>query len=361
LRLFFNPSTAAGRSHRSQPVGLFAIYQPSHLIPQSPNHHRHLMSAAPYNPWLHRLAVLTACLALLPIVMGALVTTKGAGMAFPDWPTSDGHGMFAYPWWQSVGDKFLEHGHRLAGIVIGIASIVQCVTFAVAEGRTWVKGLALLALIAIIAQGVLGGQRVLLDARGLAFVHGSFAALVFALLSAIALVTSRGWNNPGEVSPAAPLSRLRALAIAAAICVFMQYVLGGLLRHQGKVLYEHLGFAFVAAAMVIWLAMAAAASGVTWLRVPAALLVLGTLLQLALGAGAWVTKFGFGDSVAVYGSPLQVTVRTAHVLTGMLLLATTVVLALRVARLRSLTAGPSRPGTAVESFRGNIPVVGGLQ
>ena len=56
------------------------------------------MSAPSYIPWLHRLAVLTACVALLPILLGALVTTKDAGMAFPDWPSSDGHNMLFYPW-----------------------------------------------------------------------------------------------------------------------------------------------------------------------------------------------------------------------------------------------------------------------
>ena len=48
-----------------------------------------------YQPWLHRYAALTAATALLlPILMGALVTTLDAGMAFPDYPTSDGHNMF---------------------------------------------------------------------------------------------------------------------------------------------------------------------------------------------------------------------------------------------------------------------------
>ena len=41
------------------------------------------MTESPYSCWLHRLAVLTACVALLPIFMGALVTTKDAGMAAP--------------------------------------------------------------------------------------------------------------------------------------------------------------------------------------------------------------------------------------------------------------------------------------
>jgi heme A synthase len=134
---------------------------------------------------------------------------------------------------------------------------------------------------------------------------------------------------------------LRALAIAACVFLFAQYVLGGLLRHQGRALYEHLGFAFVAAGMVLWLAMSAAASGIAWLRAPAALLALGVLAQLALGAGAWVTKFGFGDYVAVYGSPLQVAVRTGHVLTGMLLFAACIVLAIRISRVHWLRNSPA--------------------
>lgn len=319
------------------------------------------MNGSSNNHWLHRLALLTAGVALLPIVMGALVTTKDAGMAFPDWPTSDGQGMFAYPWLKSAGDKFLEHGHRLAGIVIGVVSIVLCVSFAVAERRAWVKGLALLALLAIVAQGVLGGQRVLLDARGLAFIHGSFAALVFGLLAGIAVVASHGWVSPEVPSRNAPLSRLRALAIATCLCVFTQYVLGGLLRHQGKALHEHLGFAFIAAGLVIWLAMTAAASGIAWLRVPAGLLATGVLVQLALGAGAWVTKFGFGEYVATYGSPLQVAVRTAHVLTGMLLFAATVVMTLRVSRLHWIGSAGSRLNPANEQLPGAFPFAGGAR
>lgn len=290
------------------------------------------MSDVHYKPWLHRLALMTALLSLLPIVMGALVTTKDAGMAFRDWPTSDGQGMFEYPWLASIGDKFLEHGHRLAGIVIGIASIALCVGLGTGDQRRWVKGLGAVALLSVIAQGLLGGQRVLLDARDLAFVHGSFAALVFGLLSAIAVVTSRGWFNSHPAPAGHSLGRLRVLSIVTTACVFVQYVLGGLLRHQGKALFEHLGFAFIAAAMMLLLAFAAAGSGRTWFRTPAAVLIMGTVVQLGLGAGAWITRFGFGDYVAVYASHGQIAFRTSHVLTGMMLFATCVVLTVRVAR-----------------------------
>jgi cytochrome c oxidase assembly protein subunit 15 len=290
------------------------------------------VSDVTYKPWLHRLALLTAVVSLLPIVMGALVTTKDAGMAFRDWPTSDGQGMFEYPWLQSIGDKFLEHGHRLAGIVIGLASIALCVGLGSADSRRWVKGLGLLALLSVIGQGLLGGQRVLLDARGLAFVHGSCAALVFGLLSAIAVVTSRRWFEQ-EAAPAGDaLRRLRVLSYVTTACVFVQYVLGGLLRHQGKALHEHLGFAFIAAAMMLLLAFAALGSGRRWFRFPATVLLVGTVLQLILGAGAWVTRFGFGDFVAVYGSHAQIAFRTSHVLAGMMLFASCIVMAVRVTR-----------------------------
>ena len=82
------------------------------------------MTANPYNPWLHRFAVLTACLALLPIGVGALVTTLDAGMAFAVWPASDGPNMVTYPWLKSAGDQVVEHGHRLSGVLIGITCIV---------------------------------------------------------------------------------------------------------------------------------------------------------------------------------------------------------------------------------------------
>jgi cytochrome c oxidase assembly protein subunit 15 len=97
------------------------------------------MTASPETRWLHRLAVLTACVALLPILMGALVTTKDAGMAFPDWPSSDGHNMLSYPWLKSAGAKFLEHGHRLAGVLIGLTSMALAVVAWYSEPRRWVR------------------------------------------------------------------------------------------------------------------------------------------------------------------------------------------------------------------------------
>jgi heme a synthase len=324
------------------------------------------MSVSAYNPRLHLLAVITACLACLPVFMGALVTTKDAGMAFKDWPASDGHNMLTYPWFRSAGDKFLEHGHRLGGILIGLSSMALAGAAVASRAPRWVKTMAVAILISVILQGLLGGQRVRLNERGLAFVHGSLAALVMGLIVAFVAVTSRSWTVPASVrGDAGSIRGLRRLGLATSGIVYVQYVLGGLLRHHGKVLYEHLGFAFVVAAMIIWLALSAVDSGLTTLRKPAGILAIIMILQLALGAGAWVTRFGFGDRVAVYGSAEQVIFRTAHVLCGMMIFATTVVMNVRIARAAWWSAHPESSAVsgaiATEAPACQVPVAGGVR
>ena len=301
-----------------------------------------MSASSNYSRWTHIAAICTAVTALAPIILGAQTTTTNAGMAFPDWPTSDGHGMLTYPWLSSTGAKFLEHGHRLGGALIGFASVFLMLVLQFLDDRRWVRRLGYVVLLAVIGQGLLGGLRVVRDAlnsRGLAFVHGSTAALVFALMCSVAVVTSRRWrsvalDSPAESATTLPGPLVAWLAAGTWVTVYVQYVLGGLVRHQGQALIEHLIFAFVAGLLVIVLGVTAAASGHTWLRGPSLLVGVVLLMQLALGAGAWITKYGFNDRVAVAGSTEQIAFRTLHVLNGMALFATLSVLTVRVFRLR---------------------------
>jgi len=288
-----------------------------------------------YRPLLFGLAVLTAATALLPIVVGALVTSHKAGMAFPDWPTSDGQGMFAYPWLKSAGDKFIEHGHRLAGILIGCVSIVFAAACFALEPRRWVRWCGVGVLLAVIAQGLLGGGRVLADARTLALLHGSLAAIVFTFMSAVALVLSRSWNEPPEIPTGTRLGAIKVLSILTPVVLLLQYALGGLVRHLGTAIYEHVGTAFLVLAFVVATLVAAYRTRIGWLRRPAALLALAAVAQILLGAGGWVTKFGYAPwgYVAVQRSPIQIAVLTSHTVVGMLLVMLSINLLLRVRRL----------------------------
>ena len=327
------------------------------------------MSSAGRDPWVHRWALVTLATALFPILFGAMTTTKDAGMAFPDYPSSDGHNMFLYPWLSAASDKFLEHGHRLGGTVIGLVSIALVVVAALKEPRGWVQGMAGGVLLCVIAQGLLGGQRVLLNDRGLAFVHGSFAVLVFGLMGAVACVTSRGWARIAE-SPVVdveglPLTRstskLKWLVLGTLVVLFVQYVLGGLVRHRGMVLYEHAGFALVAFLLAVFSAGGAVFSNIAWLRGPAFALVLLVSLQVFLGLGAWATRFGMPGIVEtpVAQSTPQVLFRTVHVLGGMFVFLMTTLLWLRAWRIEWVLARGAAQRVENHAARTGVDVAGG--
>jgi heme a synthase len=295
------------------------------------------MRSERYRPVLLWLAVATAAAALLPIAAGALVTTLDAGMAFNDWPTSDGQGMLSYPWLHSAGDKFVEHGHRLAGIVIGCVSILFAASAWLLEPRRWVRWCAVGVLLAVVAQGLLGGGRVLADQRLFAMVHGAFAAAVFAFMSSMALVLSRSWIEPPRVASDALTGSVKILSVVTPLVILVQYSLGGLVRHLGTALYEHVGMAVVVLVCVAATVVAVHRTKCVWLRRPAYLMGLVALCQVVLGGAAWLTKFGLASIgyVAVQRSLLQIAVRTSHTVVGMLLLMTSVILLFRVLRIAS--------------------------
>ena len=154
------------------------------------------MNPPAHSVWLHRFAWITAALTLLlPVTTGAIVTTLKAGMVFSDWPSSDGYNMLAYPWLTSARDQFVEHGHRLSGMTIGLLSLSLAITTLCVDRRPLVRWVAAAIFAAVFAQGMLGGARVLLDQQVLALLHGDFAALVFSLMAILTLITSRGWQQ----------------------------------------------------------------------------------------------------------------------------------------------------------------------
>ncbi|MFM9965027.1 MAG: COX15/CtaA family protein [Planctomycetaceae bacterium] len=294
--------------------------------------------------WLHRYSVLTAVVSLLPIGMGALVTTLDAGMAFLDWPTSDGQNMFLYPWlrdFHANREKFVEHGHRLAGTLIGLFSIGLVVFAMKRESRGWVRAFAIGILTAVIFQGLLGGFRVIADARVAALVHGLFASLIFSAITVFALATGLKWESEARVSHSSSEipSGLQVLAFAAPLALFAQSLLGGLVRHLSFALDEHLVGAIVATAITIAAIVVSWRCGQAWLRPAAVGMVVALLVQLMLGAGAWVTRFGYPPAgyVAVQQAPEQILFRTSHAVAAMFVLMMSVQLAVRVLRLSWLS------------------------
>src|SRR5688572_8384311 len=148
------------------------------------------------SPWPHRIAVILACSTFPLLFIGGLVTSKGVGLAVPDWPTTFGYNMFLYPWAKMVGGIFYEHSHRLVASFVGMLAIVLTVIFWLREPRAWLRWLGTGALVLVIVQGILGGLRVVLLENALAIVHAATAQMFFALTICLAMFTSPSWRQP---------------------------------------------------------------------------------------------------------------------------------------------------------------------
>jgi heme a synthase len=230
--------------------------------------------------WLHRFAVATGVVTLALIALGGMVTSKGAGMAVPDWPTTYGENMFLFPISQWVGGVLYEHSHRLLASLVGLLTMIMAgwiwgretsgggkwlglawivlgmgligvrtqpmfialasvallivlfCLFKIRTARRPLRWWALLGYSLVLVQGVLGGLRVTLFKDELGIVHGTIAQLFFLLICSIALVTSRFWQRIPDLRRAPDTNSLRSLFLGVTLVILLQLILGASMRHQ---------------------------------------------------------------------------------------------------------------------------------
>lgn len=185
--------------------------------------------------WLSRFAWLTAATTLLLICSGGMVTSKGVGLAVPDWPTTFGYNMFLFPFSKWVGGILFEHTHRLLGAAVGLLTIVLAVWLSRIEHPGYLKMLGWIALAAVIVQGVLGGLRVTMLKDEIGIFHACLAQAFFGLLVFIALATTAVWRAL-SMSPA-NRERIRStwkLSVVLIVAIYFQLALGATMRHQHR-------------------------------------------------------------------------------------------------------------------------------
>ena len=191
-----------------------------------------------YQPGLAWFAALGSAWVFVLVALGAFTTSIGAGMAFPDWPLSNGsvnpHG------WLTEIDKFAEHSHRLSGAMMGLITIVLAVWLHRGEARAWLRQLGWWALGIVVFQGVLGGTRVIFDrihvpgfemsfGQMLRIPHGVLAQVYVCVLFAIAAGLSRPWVS-NTLGPAG--TRVRRLGWWCAALLFVQLTIASTMRHN---------------------------------------------------------------------------------------------------------------------------------
>ena len=164
------------------------------------------------------------------MIAGGLVTSTGSSLAVPDWPLA--YGMVMPP---MVGGILYEHGHRMIASFVGLLTLILTVWLWTKEERRWVKVFRDRALAAVILQGLLGGLTVVfLLPTAISVAHAALGQTFFVIVSSIALFTSRWWQTDySKLSQNADRTLFR-LSIAAVISIYVQLILGALMRHTGS-------------------------------------------------------------------------------------------------------------------------------
>ena len=290
--------------------------------------------------WRHRFSWLTVLATVLLICWGGVVTSIGAGMAFPDWPTSLGSYNLINPvdeWW-AVPAYLAEHGHRLVASVVGMLTVVLAAWTWWTDPRAWMRWLGVGAVVLVVVQGILGGLRVLWVSIDLAAVHACVAQLFFAVLVAMTLFTSETWRSGRGVLPGGrAASRLRTLAYAAMGGIYLQIVFGALLRHAGGGVSAgftavHVTGAFVVVGLVMagFVTVEKHFDDVPAVRRAGRGLFGAMSLQFALGLAALLVMLYEEGQSGLTLAPVLLTV--AHLVVGALLFGASIVTTLLVAR-----------------------------
>jgi cytochrome c oxidase assembly protein subunit 15 len=293
---------------------------------------------------VHRFALVLAGATFFLIIAGALVTSHDAGLATSDWPLTDGRFL---PKIESlgirngvnmVGNLFWEHGHRMVATTVGMLTIVLMVLLFLKEPRRWVKRLGVVALVGVIAQGILGGLTVkLMLPLAVSAAHATLAQLFFCTTVSLAVFTSASWLQERAVIQEQGSWSLRYLCVAAAGVILAQLVIGATLRHSAtwdqplplNLLLIHIGGAILVTGLLGAAALTVLRrhANETFLTRPAKIALALLSLQLLLGVAAYLTRTASPSDP----QPLQpmVGITVAHVACGALVFATTIVLTLR--------------------------------
>jgi len=271
----------------------------------------------------------------------------------PDWPTSEGF------WWlplhKMVGGVKFEHGHRMIAELVGLLTIIAAIWTWKVDRRRWMRFLSVGAVLGVIFQGLLGGLTVLEFTPPLiSTAHATVGQTMFCLLAVIAVFTSKSWlQEPSQTishKEAAPLIRHAWMLIGF---LYLQLILGAAFRHvwtkwgpnaanrwpAHKIvhvfLYPHMLNALLVAGLILYLSMRSLSkhANIPLLKRPAVWMLLLLILQLLLGASAYIVRVvqGIDEVQPTLG---LVTVTVAHLAVGALILALAMIFTVQAYRHR---------------------------
>lgn len=161
------------------------------------------------------------------LLLGSVVHATESSLACPDWPTCFGTML---P--EMEGGVFWEHLHRLvAGGLILMFALATWLAFQATGKGSRIRVASVFGLLLLLVQAVFGGLTVIYRLPdAISTSHLSMALAFLALATVLAAATS---PRREARLPLAPEVRevLRSWGLGALVLVFLQSVIGGVVRH----------------------------------------------------------------------------------------------------------------------------------
>ena len=174
-----------------------------------------------------RLVLFTLGVTYLLLLLGGLVHATGSSLACPDWPLCYGQ---VFP--EMVGGVLVEHSHRLVASLVGLLVILILVCLLKRKEDPALKRWGIFGLVLVIFQGVLGGLTVIFRLPiAVSTIHLGTAMIFFAWLIFMAYRVRPGVGARLALTPSMKTRKMIAWAAGA---VYLQIMLGALVRHTGS-------------------------------------------------------------------------------------------------------------------------------
>jgi heme a synthase len=281
--------------------------------------------------WLHRYATFVAFATFILIIAGALVTSNDAALSIPSWPAP-----FHWPVAMGPGGRF-ELSHRVVAGTVSTLTIILALLLWKFEPRRWVRRLGAVAVLAVLAQAILGGVTVLLDLPVLTSVgHACLGQIFFCIMVSLAMFTRHDWRWDEPKARQKSGTSLRTLAAATTGLIFLQLILGAAFRHHGFGIIPHVIGAGLVSIAVPWVLLRVLKDFRHESRLTRTAWLFAGLVfaQVALGIGSYWEIWTNLD--APQPLPPVVYITTAHVAVGALVLAASMALTFEAYRLISV-------------------------
>ena len=163
------------------------------------------------------------------VLTGAAVRITGSGLGCPTWPECT-YGSYVPVAGQAEGafHAWIEFGNRLLTFLLLFAA-VAVVIYAIKKARRDLLWRALLQVLGIFGQGIIGGITVLTDLNPLA-VASHFILSIFLIAGAISIV-ARGRSPLISIRPTE--TKVKILAHVQVLLTFIVIVIGTLVTGSG--------------------------------------------------------------------------------------------------------------------------------